>query len=105
MPRFPVPGRLDQPDAGIAHAQGHGRERAVQIDAAAGTEHHRRRKALSDRIECREANAEIGSQAAKRHALYAALAQVTGKSGRGPVVVFEKGGITVDLAAEALAYD
>ena len=50
-------------------------------------------------------DAEIVGEAAEEEALQAAFAEVAAKAGGGGVVVFEEGGVAVDVAAEALAED
>ena len=52
-----------------------------------------------------EADAEVVGEAAEEEALQVALAQVTGQTGGGEVVVLEEGGVTVDVATEAFAED
>ena len=51
------------------------------------------------------ADAEVVGEAAEEEALETALAEVAGEAGGGDVVVFEKGGVAVDVAAEAFAED
>ena len=51
------------------------------------------------------ADAEVVGEAAEEEALQVALAQVAGEAGGGAVVVFEEGGVAVDVAAEAFAED
>ena len=51
------------------------------------------------------ADAEVVGEAAEEEALEAAFAEVSGEAGRGEVVVFEEGGVAVDVAAEAFAQD
>lgn len=55
--------------------------------------------------EGRVADAEVIGQAGEEEAGEASLAEVVGEAGRGLLVVFEKGGVAVDVAAEALAKD
>jgi hypothetical protein len=52
-----------------------------------------------------EADAEVVGEAAEEEAGEFALAEVAGESGGGDVVVFEEGGVRVDVGAEALAED
>ncbi len=56
-------------------------------------------------IEGGEADAKIVGKAGEEEAGEAALAQVAGESGWGGVVVFEEGGVAVDVRAEAFAED
>jgi hypothetical protein len=49
------------------------------------------------------ADAEVVGEAAEEEAGEAALAQVSGEAGGGEVVVFEEGGVGVDVAVEAFA--
>ena len=51
------------------------------------------------------ADAEVVGEAAEEEAFQVALAQITGETGGGEVVVFEEGGVAVDVAAEAFAED
>ena len=51
------------------------------------------------------ADAEVVGEATEEEALQVALAEVAGEAGGGAVVVFEEGGIAVDVAAEAFAED
>ena len=51
------------------------------------------------------ADAEVVGEAAEEEALETALAEVAGEAGGGNVVVFEKGGVAVDVGAEAFAKD
>ena len=51
------------------------------------------------------ADAEVVGEAAEEEALQVALAEVAGETGGGAVVVFEEGGVAVDVAAEAFAKD
>ena len=51
------------------------------------------------------ADAEVVGEAAEEDAMEAALAEVAGEAGGGEVVVFEEGGVAVDVAAEAFAED
>jgi len=51
------------------------------------------------------ADAEVVGEAAEEEALETALAEVTGEAGGGGVVVFEEGGVAVDVPAEAFAED
>ena len=50
-------------------------------------------------------NAKIVGQAAEEEALQVALAEIASEAGGGGVVVFEEGGVAVDVAAEAFAED
>ena len=51
------------------------------------------------------ADAEVVGEAAEEEAVEVALAEVAGETGGGAVVVFEEGGVAVDVAAEAFAED
>jgi hypothetical protein len=51
------------------------------------------------------ANAKIVGQAAEEEALQVPLAEIASEAGWGGVVVFEEGGVAVDVAAEAFAED
>ena len=51
------------------------------------------------------ADAEVVGEAAEEEAGEVALAEVAGEAGGGDVVVFEEGGVAVDVAAEAFAED
>ena len=52
-----------------------------------------------------EADAEVVGEAAEEEAGEFAFAEVTRESGGGDVIVFEEGGVGVDVGAEALAED
>ncbi len=52
-----------------------------------------------------EADAEVVGEAAEEEAGEFALAEVSGEAGGGDVIVFEEGGVGVDVGAEALAED
>ena len=56
-------------------------------------------------VEGGEADAEVVGQAAEEDASEVALAEVSGEAGGGGVVVFEEGGVGVDVGAEAFAED
>ena len=51
------------------------------------------------------ANAEVVGEAAEEEALQVAFAEIACEAGGGGVVVFEEGGVAVDVAAEAFAED
>src|ERR1700733_1315599 len=51
------------------------------------------------------ADAEVIGEAAEEETFEAALTEVACETGRGEVVVFEEGGVAVDVAAEAFAKD
>src|SRR6185437_8421541 len=51
------------------------------------------------------ADAEVVGEPAEKQALKTALAQVSGEAGRGEVIVFEEGGVGIDMAAKAFAQD
>ena len=46
------------------------------------------------------ADAEVVGEAAEEEALQVAFAEVAGEAGWGEVIVFEEGGVAVDVAAE-----
>ncbi len=52
-----------------------------------------------------EADAEVVGEATKKEAREAAFAQIAGETGGRGVIVFEEGGIGVDLSPEAFAQD
>jgi hypothetical protein len=56
-------------------------------------------------VEGGEADAEVVGEAGEEEAFEAALPEVAGQAGGGGVVVFEEGGVAVDVAAEAFAED
>jgi len=51
------------------------------------------------------ADAEVVGEAAEEEALQVALAEIAGETGGGVVIVFEEGGIAVDVAAKSFAED
>ncbi len=51
------------------------------------------------------ADAEVVGEAAEEEALQATFAEVAGETGGSEMVVFEEGGVAVDVAAEAFAED
>ena len=51
------------------------------------------------------ADAEVVGEAAEEEAIEFALAEVAGEAGGGDVVVFEEGGVAIDVGAEAFAED
>ena len=74
-----------------------------QVDGAGGVFDDEALEAEGDAVDGGVADAEVVGEAAEEEAMEAALAQVAGEAGRGEVVVFEEGGVGVDVAAEALA--
>ena len=56
-------------------------------------------------VEGGETDAEVVGQAGEEEALEAALAEVASQAGWSGVVVFEEGGVAVDVAAETFAED
>ncbi len=74
-------------------------------DGAAGVLEDEALEAEGGAVEGGEADAEVVGEAGEEEALEAAVAEVAGEAGGGLVVVFEEGGVGVDVAAEALAED
>jgi len=89
--------------AGFMHALQHRLDRAVEVDAAAGIEPHRRLETLLHSVERRERDAEIGGEPNQGDRVDAAFLEVAAKAGRRLMVVLEEGRIAVDGRPEALA--
>ncbi len=73
------------------------------LDAAAGVLDHHHLQACCRGVDRGEMDAVIGRQAAQEGAPEPTIAQIAAQPGRGLVVVFEEGGIGIDLGASALA--
>ena len=56
-------------------------------------------------VDCGVPNAEVVCESTYEQALEAALAEITGETGRCGVIVFEEGRVGVDIGAEAFADD
>ena len=76
-----------------------------QVDGAAGVFDDDGFKAEALAVEGGEADAEVVSEAAEEEAGEVTFAEVARESGGGGVVVFEEGGVGVDVGAETLAED
>jgi len=97
-----LPG-LDALDSGCAEGcvgVGHG---IWEIDGTSGIFDDQALKSEGGAVEGGVADAEVVSEAAEEEALESPLAEIAGEAGGGEVVVFEKGGASVDGLAEALA--
>src|SRR6478672_463959 len=79
------------------------RDRAVEVDAAAGVLDHGNFEPRLARILSGKADAEIERQAGDENSLQLALAQIAEQTGRRLVVVLEQRRIGIDPAAETLA--
>ena len=79
--------------------------RVAEVNGAAGIFYNDDFKAESFAVEGGEADAEVVGEAGEEEAREAAFAEVAGEPGGGGVVVFEEGGVGVDLAAKAFAED
>ena len=75
------------------------------VDGAGGIFNDDGFKAESLAVDGGIADAEVIGETAEEEAGEAPLSEVAGKTGRGEMVVFEKGGVAVDMAAEPFAED
>ena len=71
---------------------------AFDIDAAASVLQHNGLEAFAARVFGRIADAEVRGEAGQKDPRESALAQVAGKSGLGPAIVFIKGRVGIDAA-------
>lgn len=76
-----------------------------QVDGAGGVLDDEALEAKRGAVDGGEADTEVVGEAAEEEPLKATLAEVSGETGRGEVVVFEEGGVGVDVAAKAFAQD
>jgi len=78
---------------------------AGEVDGAGGVFDDDDLEAQVLAVDGGEADAEVVGEAAEKEAGEFALAEVAGESGGGDVIVFEEGGVGVDVGAEAFAED
>jgi len=76
-----------------------------QVDGAGGVFDDYGFEAEGVAVEGGVADAEVVGEAAEEEAGEVALAEIAGEAGGGGVVVFEEGGVAVDVAAESLSQD
>jgi hypothetical protein len=78
-------------------------DRTRKVDGAGGVFDDDGFEAESFAVDGGVADAEVVGEADEEEALEVAFTEVAGQAGWGAVVVFEEGGVTVDVAAEAFA--
>ena len=78
---------------------------ALEVDGAGGVFDDDGFEAEVVAVDGGVADAEVVGEAAEEEAVQVALAEVAGEAGGGAVVVFEEGGVAVDVAAESFAED
>ncbi len=98
-------GGLDAGDASAGKGGVGVGDAAGEIDGAGGIFDDDGLEAEVFAVDGRVADAEVVGEAAEKEALQAAFAQVAGESGGSDVIVFEEGGVGVDVGPEALAED
>ena len=76
-----------------------------EVDWAGGVFDDDGFKAEGFAVDSGVADAEVVGETAEEEALKATFTEIAGETGWGAVVVFEEGGVAVDVAAEAFAED
>ena len=95
--------RIDEFDTGCDELGLDGRDRAVEVDGAAGVANDDGRKAEAASVESGITDAIVIGQADEEDAGQVAFAEIASKTGRGGAVILEKCGIGVDLRAKPFA--
>lgn len=76
-----------------------------QVDGPGGILEDEALEAESGAVDGGEADAEVVGETTEEEPLEAALAKISGETGRSEMVVFEEGGVGVDVATEAFTQD